>query len=100
MIAQAALADALVLVPPGDAELAAGTPVRYLSSVGRAERRLASPPAGPARDTSVRTARGTGPAARARSRRVRRVAPGGGGRKLAGGGGAGERRSRSRAGLT
>ena len=31
MIAQAATADALVLVPRGDGELAAGAPVRYLS---------------------------------------------------------------------
>jgi molybdopterin biosynthesis enzyme len=30
MIAQAAAADALVLVPQGEGELAAGSPVRYL----------------------------------------------------------------------
>jgi len=33
MIVRAAAADALVLVPRGDGELAAGAPVRYLSLV-------------------------------------------------------------------
>ena len=37
MIARAAAADALVLVPRGEGELAAGTPVRYLGSPERAQ---------------------------------------------------------------
>ena len=96
MIARAATADALVLVPRGDGELDAGAPVDYLSAVGAGGAAGARPAAGAraAPSTSARTSSRNGPRGPALARvRVRRVAAGGDHRELRGGRGA--RRGRS-----
>ena len=62
MIAQAATADALVLVPRGDGELEAGSAVSYLGSVARSQRRRAAAPLAHRVRARAHDARCTGPA--------------------------------------
>ena len=70
MIARAAGADALVLVPAGEGELAAGERVRYLPSAARAER-LSLPPHSRSRAHGRRAAGAAVRCARFRPLRVR-----------------------------
>ena len=91
MIAQAATADALVLVPRGDGELAPGTAGLATSACRRrgARGRRARTPTAPS--ASAGRARGTGPRGpRSLASGIRGVAAGGSRRELAGGGRAGE----------